>query len=66
MSTAAQQLAKIKEAIALGALEIHMNGRRVTYRSLNEMRSIRDELQRQISGSSGPDVLRPTFDKGIE
>lgn len=63
MSTA-QQLAKIKEAIALGALEIHMNGRRVTYRSLAEMRSIRDELERTVSGSKGPDVLRPVFDRG--
>lgn len=59
-------LKKLNEAIATGASEVTMNGRRVIFRSLSEMRSIRDELQNRlgVKGAAGPDVLRPYFDKG--
>jgi len=60
----AVQLQKLNEAIATGATEITMNGRKVVFRSLAEMRSIRDELQRKTGVSSGPDVLYPSFSKG--
>lgn len=62
--TDSQRLAALEEAIALGVTEVTMNGRKITYRSLAEMRSIRDELKRSVNGSSGPDVLKPYFDKG--
>lgn len=60
----ALRLQKLEEAISTGATEITMNGRKVVFRSLAEMRSIRDELQKKLSPKSGPDVLRPTFSKG--
>jgi hypothetical protein len=62
----AQRLNKLEEAIATGATEITMNGRKIVFRSLAEMRSIRDELRRQTDTNKGPDVLRPTFSKGYE
>lgn len=60
----AEKLLKIEEAISTGAMEITMNGRKVVFRTLKEMRSIRDELRQSISGKKGPDVLMPSFSKG--
>lgn len=66
MTEEAALLKKLNTAIATGASEVTINGRRIVYRSLQEMRSIRDELQRKVDGarSNGPDVLKPYFDKG--
>lgn len=53
-------LASIEEAIATGALKVRFaDNREVTYRSLAEMRSIRDEIAAALGAKPPP--LRTTY-----
>jgi|GEM_PF-4409143 len=45
----AARLAALKEAISSGALRVKYADRDVTYRSLDEMIRIRDELESQVN-----------------
>lgn len=42
------QLTAIEAAIATGAMRVSYDGKSVEYRSLSEMRSVRDGLKRQL------------------
>lgn len=47
------QLDKLNRAIATGALVVQFQDEKVTYRSLSEMRQIRDDLTGQLAGNGG-------------
>lgn len=65
MTTKAEKLAALEDAIDEGVLSVTFNGRTITYRSLQEMEQIRDRLIKSAdSASRGPDVLKPQFSKG--
>lgn len=48
MTDKAAQLEAIEKAIASGITEFEFDGQKTKYRSLNEMRQIRDELKVQL------------------
>lgn len=50
--TKAEQLQALEEALFSGELTVRYADRQVTYRSLDEMRSLRDELNRAVLGVS--------------
>ena len=52
MATIAERIAALDEAIASGASSVSYDGRTVNYRDLEQMRSIRAELARQLLGAS--------------
>jgi hypothetical protein len=52
MAYTLQQLADLEAAIADGVLKVVSNGREVTYRSLRDMRSLRDEMRQEL-GETG-------------
>ena len=54
MATIAERIAALDEAIASGATSVSYDGRKVDYRSLEQMRSIRADLGRELLGSSAP------------
>jgi hypothetical protein len=47
------QLSNLRDAIAEGALEVEFQGKRVKYRSLDEMRRIEFGLVQQLRGKFG-------------
>jgi len=56
---------KLANAIASGVTEVLDNGRRVTYRSLAEMRSLLAEMDRQMApATTRPAVTYARFDRG--
>lgn len=52
MAYTASQLAALEEAIASGANTVQYQDRRVTYRTLEEMRSLRDEMAVELGVSA--------------
>lgn len=46
----------LKKAIASGALTVEMDGRRITYRSLAEMRSTLAEMEQEVNPAA---ITRP-------
>lgn len=66
MADKAAQLAAINEAIATGITEFTLDGQTTKYRSLSEMRDIRNELKRELGQAvvSRPSPYFATFDKG--
>jgi hypothetical protein len=59
-----EELEELERAIRLGALSVRYGDRTLTYRSLAEMRSIRDELKAEL-GTADPDRRRVwTFNRG--
>ena len=58
-------LTQLEKAIARGAMRVKYRDREVTYRSLDEMRQLRDVMRRELGGvsaSSGRRVV--SFRKG--
>jgi len=54
MAYVQSDLDNIRAAIATGAKEVtYADNRRVVYRSLAEMQSIRDEIEAEVSGRGG-------------
>lgn len=51
--TAQEKLANLEESIAEGVLEVEFQGRKVKYRSLDEMRRIANGLRKDINNSDG-------------
>ena len=51
--TATEKLASLEDAISEGVLEVDFQGKRVKYRSLDDMRRIANDLKKTISGDSG-------------
>jgi hypothetical protein len=61
------QLEKLKRAYYSGSLKVKFDEKEVTYRSLNEMRAIISDLEREIEGSNNPNSSYISFiaDKGL-
>jgi hypothetical protein len=58
------QLDALKKAYASGALEVEYNGRRVRYRSLNEMAQIIEAIEAAISpAAAAPRTSYVTFSR---
>jgi hypothetical protein len=51
--TAIEKLTNLEEAIAEGVLEVDFQGKRIKYRSLDDMRRIANDLKKTVSGDSG-------------
>lgn len=59
-----EQLNRINEAIAIGATSVSYNGRTVSYRSLEEMKDIRDALQRELNPTTAVNrMLYPIYNR---
>jgi len=64
-----EDLASIKQAIATGELTIEKDGRRVTYRSMQELKAARQEIeaelqqQGQLNRRSLPTMTYAVFDR---
>lgn len=58
-------LTALNEAIALGARSVSYNGQTVQYRSLDEMRAIRDQMERDLGVSKTKRRSRATFRSGL-
>lgn len=50
--------------IAKGVTSLEQNGEKVTFRSLEEMRGIRSEMEQELGFNARPRVHYPTFVKG--
>jgi hypothetical protein len=59
--TAQEKLANLEESIAEGVLEVEFQGRRVKYRSLDDMRRIANGLRRDINNSRDGGGIRTTI-----
>ncbi|HEY8708748.1 MAG TPA: hypothetical protein VIM34_12210 [Burkholderiaceae bacterium] len=66
MAFTREQHQALQEAIANGALTVDFNGRRVTYRSLDEMMRILSLMERDLGGNQVPNDRRryASFSKG--
>ena len=61
------QLTSLEAAIALGALEVEYEDRKVKYRSLKEMRSIRDSIRKELGLTTGEGkVVKSRHNKGLD
>ena len=61
-----EQLAKLEQAIALGARSLEHNGKRTEFQSLTQMLALRDRMRNEIRTDLDPDnpvpcMTRPTF-----
>ena len=62
-----EQLAKLEQAIALGARSLEHNGKRTEFQSLTQMLALRDRMRNEIQaeaaapGAPVPCMTRPTF-----
>jgi len=68
MTYTMEQLEALEKAIALGVTQVSYNGNSQTYRSLEEMRSIRDEMRLALGlskQSSQKGMRFASFSKGI-
>lgn len=64
MSYSQTDLDTLNSAIARGAVKVRMGEEEVTFRSLDEMFRIRDQIERSL-GAVRLTHVNPTFDKGI-
>ncbi|MES2614779.1 MAG: hypothetical protein V4591_05135 [Bdellovibrionota bacterium] len=48
-----EQLSNLQNAIAEGALEVEFQGKKIKYRTLDEMRRIELGLMQELTGKSG-------------
>lgn len=53
-------------SIAEGVYEIQYEGKRIVYRSLDEMMRIKDNMERVLGYKTRPQHKYPTVSKGIE
>ena len=60
------QLNDLEAAIAEGALSVAMNGRQITYRSLDDMERIASKIRRELATTNTAKVYAPTFDRGYQ
>lgn len=65
MSYSAAQITALEAAIATGALQVRYGDRSVTYRSLDEMRSVLAELKGQVQGVVRTRQVRLRTNKGF-
>ncbi len=60
-----EQLAALREAIASGERVVQFNGRRIEYRSLDEMRQIKDMMECALNPLQRRRRHRAVFSKGL-
>ena len=66
MAYTQQQLIDLEKAIAQGATSVQYQDKRVSYRSLDEMRRIRDEMIAQLTPTkSKPSRAQGIYSKGL-
>lgn len=66
MAWTQEQLQALEEAIAQGALTIEYGGKRITYRSLDEMMRLRELIKKTLgTGTAGATTIKTTFSKGL-
>ncbi|WP_430430202.1 phage head-tail joining protein [Oceanicaulis sp.] len=67
MSTRYSQadLDALNSAIATGARSVSYNGQRVDYRDLSEMKSVRDEMERELGVVKTKRRSRAVFARGL-
>ena len=68
MAFTQDQLTKLEQAIALGALKVRYSDKEVVYQSLNDMCAIRDMMRRELGIVTSADGARVAmgFSKGLE
>lgn len=59
-----EQYQQLCAMIAKGVTSLEQNGEKVTFRSLAEMRQIKNEMEQALGLRSAPRVHYPTFLKG--
>lgn len=59
-----EQYQSLCAMIAKGVTSLEQNGEKVTFRSLDEMRRIRSEMEQSLGLTARPRVHYPTFIKG--
>ncbi|MCV6548569.1 MAG: hypothetical protein OIF56_15025 [Cohaesibacter sp.] len=62
MSWTKQDLANLKKAIGLGALETQIGGERVRYRSLAEMKEIKAMMEEELSGNRCSEFIETIYE----
>lgn len=66
MTWTENDLIAIDQAIASGAQSVAYEGKSVTYRSLDEMRLIRDAIRKALGSSAGPsNTLLASHNRGF-
>lgn len=63
MAYTTEQLTALEQAIAAGALTVRHSDRTITYRSLDEMRSILADMKQSL-GASGANTRRIYYSHG--
>lgn len=58
MAYSSTDLTNIKAAIATGAQTVEIGGKRVTYRSLDEMIAVKTMIEGEVNGASGVSRVR--------
>jgi len=52
MAYTSRDLSNIESAIVSGTAEVEVNGRKVKYRTMNELLKLRDTVKREIAGNT--------------
>lgn len=66
MAWTEEQLVALENAIAQGALTIEYGGKRITYRSLEEMMRLRDLIRKSLGKiAPGGSTIYTKFTKGL-
>lgn len=66
MAWTPEQLAALERIMAQGTSSAAYQDRRVNYRTLDELRSLREEMRRSLGGDAGREnLVRTTFEKGL-
>lgn len=65
MAFTQKHLDAIEEAMTSGTLTVEYDGKRVTYRSMDELMRVRDEIRRSLApGKTGVQVVPVWFRRG--
>lgn len=66
MAWTAEQISKLEEAIATGALTVRYADRLVTYRSLDEMQRLLQDMRDEVNGTVRTRRIRVDSVKGFD
>ncbi len=61
-----QDLTNLEKSMAQGVLEVMYGDKRVIYRSLDEMKILREDMRRELGIGQRPLRKYPTFSKGLK
>ncbi len=60
-----KRIETLEEAVAVGAVEVEHEGKRIRYRSLSDMRSVLTSLREEESGTRTPSTITFATSKGL-